>query len=88
MQLRPWIERESGKKEGDRIGILRVEPVAALLGEKPRTVYAWYRLERAPSFRSALNIVIASRGEVDYNGIFEAFGQAAVAVKGSDHAVG
>jgi hypothetical protein len=88
VELKPWIERVAGKKEGERLGLLRVEPVAKLLGEKPRTVYAWYRLERAPSFRSALNIVISSRGEVDYNGIFEAFGQAAVAVKDANRAMG
>ena len=88
MQLNPWIEQQAGKKEGERLGLLRIAPVAKLLGEKPRTVYAWYRLERAPSFRSALNIVIAARGAVDYNGIFEAFGQAAVAVKDVARAVG
>lgn len=82
MELNPWIERLAGKGEGERLGQVSVQPVAALLGEKPRTVYAWYRLERVPCFRSALNIVITSRGEVDYNGIFGAFGRAAVEVKG------
>lgn len=82
MELNPWIDQVAGKREGDRLGLVGVKPVAALLGEKPRTVYAWYRLERAPCFRAALNIVIASRGAVDYNGIFGPFGRRAVEVKG------
>lgn len=87
MELNPWIERVAGKREGERLGLVSVQPVASLLGEKPRTVYAWYRLERVPCFRSAMNIVIASRGEVDYNGIFGPFGRAAVEVKGAGHGV-
>lgn len=88
MELNPWIDRIAGRREGSRLGLVAVQPVADLLGEKPRTVYAWYRLERAPSFRAALNIVIASRGLVDYNGIFGPFGRAAVEVKGASHELG
>lgn len=47
-----------------------VRQAALLLGENPRTVYAWYRGERYPGFQSARNIVRVSDGSVDYNGIF------------------
>lgn len=87
VELNPWIERVAGIAAEGRLGLVAVQPVAKLLGEKPRTVYAWYRLERVPCFRSALNIVIASKGEVDYNGIFAPFGRQAVAVPGADHGV-
>jgi len=82
VELKPWIDRTAGRKEGERLGLNRLKPVAKLLGESPRTVYAWYRLERAPCFRSALNIVIASRREVDFNGIYGPFAAAAVKVEG------
>jgi hypothetical protein len=70
VELRQWIEREAGKRDGERLGVHGVKPVADKLGENPRTVYAWYRMERAPSYPAALNIVIVSRAEVDFNGIF------------------
>lgn len=82
MELNPWIEKIAGSAVAGRLGLGAVQPVAKLLGEKPRTVYAWYRRERVPCFRSALNIVIASGGEVDYNGIFAPFGRDAVSVGG------
>lgn len=63
MEFNAWIDR-MGK------GKLGVRQAALLLGEKPRTVYAWYRRERCPSFIAARNIVHVSRGRVDYNGIF------------------
>lgn len=51
-------------------GKLGVRKAAQLLGENPRTVYAWYRGERHPGFLAARNIVHVSRGRVDYNGIY------------------
>lgn len=63
MNLNDWIESKGPGKVG-------CGAVASLLGEKQRTVYAWYRKERAPCLRSACNIVRVSSGEVDYNGIF------------------
>lgn len=81
MELKPWIDRTAGRKAGERMGLTRLQPVAKLLGESPRTVYAWYRLERAPCLRSAINIVIASRREVDFNGIYGPFAAAAVSVE-------
>ncbi|MNN87047.1 hypothetical protein D3C81_2045470 [compost metagenome] len=53
-----------------------VRQAALLLGENPRTVYAWYRGERYPGFLSARNIVRVSRGRVDYNGIFRPLARA------------
>lgn len=50
MELNPWIERVAGKREGERLGLVSVQPVASLLGEKPRTVYAWYRLSGCRAF--------------------------------------
>lgn len=88
MELREWINREAGKREGERLGAAGIRPVAEKLGENPRTVYAWYRLERAPSFPAALNIVITSGREVDYNGIFGPFGRAAVEVEGGRRELG
>lgn len=85
MELNPWIEKIAGTTAGGRLGLGAVKPVAELLGEKPRTVYAWYRRERVPCHRSALNIVVASGGEVDYNGIFASFGREALKAKGTAH---
>lgn len=53
-----------------------VRMAAGLLGENPRTVYAWYLGERAPCFTAARNIVQVSGGRVDYNGIFEPMARA------------
>ncbi|MEQ5770030.1 hypothetical protein NFH98_20880 [Halomonas sp. H33-56] len=58
MELNDWI---------DEFGL---EGAAALLKEKPRTVYSWYRFQKAPRLASALNIVVRTRGRVDYNGIY------------------
>lgn len=79
MKLNDWID----SKGPGRVGCAAV---ASLLGEKPRTVLSWYRQERAPCFRAAFNIVRASSGEVDYNGIFVPMetGQ----IPGVNHAVG
>lgn len=63
MELNAWIDRMGKGKPG-------VRRAALLLGENPRTVYAWYRGERFPGFMAARNIVRVSRGRVDYNGIF------------------
>lgn len=71
MELKAWIDSKAKGKAG-------VREVAGLLGENPRTVYAWYRGERSPCFASARNIVQASGGVVDYNGIFEPFARAQV----------
>lgn len=47
--------------------------VASLLGEKTRTVSSWYRQERIPSFSAGVNIVLKSKGKVDWNGIYTPF---------------
>lgn len=73
MELNPWIESVSGSAQPGRVSGKGVRVVAALLGESPRAVYSWYRRERAPSFRSALNIVTVSAGAVDWNGIYSPF---------------
>lgn len=69
MEFNAWIDRMGKGRPG-------VRRAALLLGEKPRTVYAWYRGERYPGFLSALNIVRVSRGRVDYNGIFRPLARA------------
>lgn len=63
MEFNAWIDSKAKGKAG-------VRQVAGLLGENPRTVYAWYRGERFPGFTSARNIVRVSGGAVDYNGIY------------------
>lgn len=79
MELNAWIDSKAPGKAG-------VREVAGLLRENPRTVYAWYRQERAPCFRSAMNIVQASCGQVDYNGIFEPLARAQASVAAHDRA--
>lgn len=60
MYLTEWIDSMGGS-----------EKVAELLGEKPRTVYSWYRLDRAPGWTVACKIVERSKGRVDFNGIYK-----------------
>lgn len=59
MELNKWIDEVGGYPEA-----------AALLGENPRTVYSWYRMERVPSFLAAVNIIRVSGRKVDFNGIY------------------
>ncbi|MNM21438.1 hypothetical protein D3C76_1633360 [compost metagenome] len=59
MELNEWIDSVGGHAKA-----------AELLGEKPRTVYSWYRLERAPSFLAAVRIYTSSGRKVDFNGIY------------------
>ena len=59
MELNAWIDELGGP-----------ETAAGLLKEKPRTVYSWYRFQKAPRIESALNIVLRTKGRVDYNGIY------------------
>lgn len=69
VELNAWIDSKAPGKAG-------VQQVAGLLQENPRTVLSWYRQERAPCFRAAMNIVQTSCGQVDYNGIFEPLARA------------
>lgn len=70
MELNAWI---------DSLSPLGASQVAAnLLNEKRRTVDSWRRFENPPSFRAALNIVVVSRGVVDFNGIYNPFWRALV----------
>lgn len=59
MKFTKWVDNQGG-----------IEAAADFLKEKPRTVYSWYRLEKAPRLASALNIVMRTRGRVDFNGIY------------------
>lgn len=59
MELNAWVDSVGG-----------VEGAAEILKEKPRTVYSWYRMEKAPRLLSAMNIVAKTKGAVDYNGIY------------------
>jgi len=81
------MESVAGTATEGRLGSGAAESVAALLGEKSRTVSAWYRRERIPCFRSASNIVAVSQGVVDYNGIFAPFDRAAAKLRGVAHGV-
>lgn len=65
VELNAWIDSLSP------IGASQV--AANLLSEKRRTVDSWRRFENPPSFRAALNIVVVSRGQVDFNGIYNPF---------------
>lgn len=60
MELKDWITEVGG-----------VEAAAALLEENERTVYSWFRLERAPSLKAACKIVRTSKWKVDFNGIYQ-----------------
>jgi len=59
VELYAWIDNVGG-----------IDAAAQLLQEKPRTVYSWYRQEKAPRLVSAINIVAKTQGLVDYNGIY------------------
>lgn len=68
VELNAWI---------DSLSPLGASQVAAdLLNEKRRTVDSWRRFENPPGFRAALNIVVVSRGVVDFNGIYNPFWRA------------
>lgn len=82
MELNPWIESVSGVEPPRKASLAAIRSVADLLGEKPRTVYAWYRRDRVPSFGAALNITIKSKGAVDWNGIYIPFARSAIEVGG------
>lgn len=82
MELNPWIESVGGVEPPRKASLSTIRSVAELLGEKPRTVYAWYRRDRIPSFGAALNITIKSKGAVDWNGIFIPFARSAIEVGG------
>lgn len=82
MELNAWI---------NSLSPLGASQVAAdLLGEKRRTVDSWRRFESPPGFRAALNIIIVSRGAVDFNGIYNPFwaalkaGKAKFTIPGQD----
>lgn len=68
MELNTWIDSVGG-----------VDMAAELLKENRRTVYSWYRKEKAPRLSSSLNIVSKTHGEVDYNGIYGPLAAARVA---------
>lgn len=73
MELNSWIENVGGAAPAGRVGRARIRLVAGLLGEKPRTVSSWYRKERIPGFAAAMNIMVKTRGLVDWNGIYAPF---------------
>ncbi|MFJ7111284.1 hypothetical protein ACIQU2_27465 [Pseudomonas sp. NPDC098740] len=70
MELNAWINSLAP------IGASQV--AAELLGVKRRTVDSWRRFEAPPSFQAALNIVIVTRGVVDFNGIYTPFWNALI----------
>ncbi|MCO7217096.1 hypothetical protein [Halomonas sp. OfavH-34-E] len=70
MEFRQWVDEAGG-----------IDEAAALLKEKPRTVYSWYRLEKTPRLEAALNIVIRSRHRVDFNGIYGPLAKARIEPK-------
>lgn len=59
MELPVWVKKVGG-----------ITSAAKILKENPRTVASWIRGERSPLFPSAINIVIKSKHEVDFNGIY------------------
>lgn len=58
MDLHIWL---------DSVG---VDVAAELLQEKPRTVYSWFRREKAPRIQSANKIVALTFGLVDFGGVY------------------
>ncbi|MCI8212604.1 hypothetical protein AUC61_24025 [Pseudomonas sp. S25] len=73
MELNQWIETAGGAEQAGKLSPASLDVVAGLLGEKPRTVLSWYRKERIPSFPAGANIVLKSKGVVDWNGIYSPF---------------
>lgn len=73
MELNQWLELIGGSTAAGKLSLAARAAVATLLEEEPRTVSAWYRKERRPSFNSAENIVSKSNGAVDWNGIYAPF---------------
>lgn len=73
MELNHWIETVGGARQPGKLSVEAIRAAAILLGEKPRTVQSWYRHERHPSFTSAANILLKSKGVVDWNGIYAPF---------------
>lgn len=59
MKLNEWIDSVGGA------GV-----AAEKLRVRKRTVESWYRFERAPEIGAASNIVLRTKGLVDYNGIY------------------
>lgn len=59
MEFSQWVKAVGG-----------VNAAAKILKEKRRTVGSWVRGERAPLFPSAINIVIKSNNQVDFNDIY------------------
>lgn len=70
MELNRWIETVGGTGQAGRLSLEAARTVASLLNEKTRTVQSWYRHERLPCFTSAANILLKSKGAVDWNGIY------------------
>lgn len=62
MELNDWIDSVGGTHEA-----------AEKLGENHRTVYAWYRLEKAPRLSSVANIIAVSGQVLDCNDIYMPF---------------
>ena len=73
MELNKWIEIVGAAGSEGKLGQAGLCVVANLLGEKTRTVSSWYRQERVPSFAAGTNIVLKSKGLVDWNGIYTPF---------------
>ena len=73
MELNRWIESVGSSPRPGKVSGKGVHVVAALLGETPRAVYSWYRQERIPSFSAGVNIILKSKGDVDWNGIYAPF---------------
>jgi hypothetical protein len=58
-----------------------IENAAKVLEEKPRTVLAWYRGEKAPRILAGENIVTKTKGQVDFNGLYGPLAQRAAKEK-------
>ena len=86
MEFNRWIETVGNSPRPGKVSGKGVHVVAALLGESPRAVYSWYRQERIPSFSAGVNIILKSKGDVDWNGIYAPFARK-LFKPGGDHAV-
>lgn len=86
MELNRWIESVGGTGQAGRLSLEAARVVSSLLGEKTRTVQSWYRHERLPCFSSAANILLKSKGAVDWNGIYAPYARKLLAVSNHDAA--
>lgn len=73
MKFNDWVTEQGG-----------VAAAAVTLGETFAAVRSWYYAERAPKLQTAIKIIEASEGRVDFNGIYGPIAKRLHSFKGLD----